>query len=105
MNYENQASAGHGIARSGVSPKTADRPRLAMQLEQLSKVLGECHSVAGSIEQAADRILGPVPQEAEKTPGNPPSETIERRFAELIGVAEMLSARLQHANSRLGSAV
>lgn len=105
MNYDSQVPAGHGIARSGVSPKTADKPRLAQQLEQLSKVLSSCHLGAGEIENAADRILGPVPQDVSKAEPTPPTETIERKFAELIGYAESLSARLQHASSRLNSAV
>lgn len=100
MNYGNAIA---GDVRS--SPKAADRPRLSMQLEQLAKVLAECHHNAGNIEQAADRILGPVPQNVEKQVCTPPSDTIERRLAELIGVAEGLNGRLQDANNRLGTAV
>lgn len=100
-NYENAGS----VNRISSGPKTADRPRLSMQLDQLGKVLAECHNCAGAIEQAADRVLGPTPQEAEKSIAVPPADTIERRLAELIGIAEVLGVRLQHANNRLDSAV
>ena len=85
--------------------KMADKPRLAMQLEQLDKVLSACHQHAQDIENVADRILGPVPQDASKTAGEPPSDTIERKMAMAISYAEGLSSRLLHASQRLSSAV
>lgn len=83
----------------------ADKPRIAHQIEQLSKVLSSCHQHAGELELVADRILGPTPQDTSKSPGSPPSDTIEHKLEEAINYAEGLSARLQTASARLNSAV
>ena len=97
MNYANAA----GIP----IPKVSDKPRIAMQIEQLEKVLSVCHNAANDIEHVADRILGPVPQDATKE-GPPPSlETVERRIQHVISIAEGLSSRLMNASTRLNSAV
>lgn len=82
-----------------------DKPRIATQLDQLDKVLQDCHNTACSISSAADRILGPTPTDGVKGPGTPPSSTLEQRFAELIGVAEGLAHRLNQASTRLNQAV
>ncbi len=82
-----------------------EKPRIAQQLDQLDKVLQECHQVASHISGAADRIMGPVPTDGAKSPGTPPSCTLEQRFAELIGVAEGLAHRLGQASTRLNQAV
>lgn len=82
-----------------------EKPRLSQQLDQLEKVLAECHQLTGSVESAASRILGPVPEEGAKPAGRPPVDSIDQRFAELIGVAEALVHRLGGASKRLNSAV
>lgn len=88
-------------------PRTTaiEKPRIAQQLDQMEKVLSECHQIASNIEGAANRILGPTPEDASKTAGRPPSASLDQRFAELISVAESLAHRLGAASSRLNSAV
>jgi hypothetical protein len=92
------------------SPLTAaqqavEKPRLAQQIDQLQKVIAECHDAAGSLENAVDRILGPVPQDAAKESAKPPVSTIEMRFAEAIGRVEVLAHRLRESAQRLNTAV
>jgi hypothetical protein len=82
-----------------------EKPRIVKQLDQLEKVIAECHHLAGSVENAADRILGPTPQDGTKDAPRPPSSTLEQRFAEAISAAELLAHRLSSAAQRLNAAV
>lgn len=82
-----------------------EKPRIALQLDQLEKVLAECHAITSSVEGAANRILGPTPETGEKTAGRPPMSSLEQRFADIISMAEGLAHRLGHASQRLNSAV
>lgn len=91
--------------QDAVCTPAIEKPRLSMQLDQLEKVLQECHGITGNVENAANRILGPVPEEGAKTTGRPPSSSVEQRFSELIAVAEGLAYRLGQASSRLNQAV
>ena len=88
------------------TPKAVgDKPRISMQIEQLNKVLASCHEVANNLERAADRILGPVPQDVSKAETAPSPDTIERRMADVVGFAEGLSSRLMNVSTRINSAV
>jgi hypothetical protein len=82
-----------------------EKPRLAQQLDQLDKVLVECHQIAGSVEQAVDRILGPVPQDCAKEGPAPVPSSVEQKMALAINYAENLMRRLGNASQRLNSAV
>lgn len=92
---------GAGMANAIKQP---EKPRLHHQIDHLLKVLSHCHEMANGIERFADRILGPVPQDVGKSAERAPSDTIERRLAELSEMAEGLAQRLQHAQQRLDSA-
>lgn len=81
------------------------KPRLSHQLDQLQKLLTACHQAAVGITGAADRILGPVPQNPSKDGPKPPVNSIEQRFAEAIGSAEILSGELHDVLNRLNGAV
>ena len=105
MEYENQARSAIGGAGQGMTAAQIEKPRIAQQLDQLYKVLGDCHENTTSLEHAAERILGPVPQDPSKDSPKPPVSTIEQRFAEAIGVAEVLAHRLRNASQRFNSAV
>ena len=102
MNHQNAGYAAQGSQPA--SPK-ADKPSLQRQIDTLAKTLSVCHDHASEFERAADRILGPTPQDASKVAGAPPSDTIERKLQEAIEYADALSARLMHASQRLNSAV
>lgn len=82
----------------------ADKPRLQSQLDQLEKTLEGCHSAASRIEQAADRLTGPKPQDVAKTAERPAPHSVEQRLAMLIGVCEGLAGRLNDASSQLDAA-
>lgn len=111
MEYAGNAVAGSALGRMGGNlggmnqTQSIEKPRLPQQLDQLSKVLSECHALTGHVESAASRILGAVPEEGAKATGSPPVNSIEQRFAELIGVAEALVHRLGSVSQRLNSAV
>jgi hypothetical protein len=109
MEYAAQQQTQQGGQIGGIyrdSPKAViEKPRIATQLDQLEKVLQECHAITSGVESAASRLLGPVPEEAGKTAGRPPSSSVEQRFAELIGIAEGLAHRLGQASQRLNQAV
>ena len=95
----------HPNASAGTAAKTLDKPRILQQIDTLNKTLSICHSSAGEIEHASDRILGPVPQDASKGSPVPPTDTIERKLQEVIDYADALSARLLNATQRQNSAV
>lgn len=110
MDYARDAVAGLALGQMGgnrgmnqITP--IEKPRLSMQLDQLEKVLAECHQLTSSVESAASRILGPVPEDDAKTTGRPPAGSLDQRLAELIGVAEALVHRLGSASQRFNSAV
>jgi hypothetical protein len=97
---------GMGAGTGGNQVNAIEKPRLSQQLDQLEKVLTSCHHTTNGILVATDRILGPVPQDANKAPGKPPvPSAIEFRLSELIGNAEELSGQLSNALQRLNSAV
>lgn len=111
MEYARNAVAGSALGQMGgnlggmnqINP--IDKPRLPQQLDQLEKVLAECHQLTSNVESAASRLLGAVPEDAAKTSGRPPAGSLDQRLAELIGVAEALVHRLGSASQRFNSAV
>jgi translation initiation factor 2B subunit (eIF-2B alpha/beta/delta family) len=90
---------------SNATQKTLEKPRIASQIDQLEKLLSECHQGASALENVADRILGPTPQDTSKATTQPPMDTIERRLGEVINVAQALVERLHNASQRLNQAV
>lgn len=86
-------------------PATIEKPRIAQQLDHLEKVLAECHAIAANVEHAADRLLGPTPEDPNKQEGRAPANSVDQRFTDLIRVAEMLAQRISHASQRLNQAV
>jgi hypothetical protein len=94
-----------GAYRDSPAMAQIEKPRLAQQLDQLEKVLQECHGITGNVESAASRLIGAVPEDGAKNAGRPPSSSIDQRLAELIGIAEGLAQRIGHASQRLNSAV
>lgn len=84
---------------------TPEQPRLYQQVDQLMKVLAGCHDAAGRLERVADRIIGPVPEKVQTSDGRASQETLERRLAEIVSIAEGLSGRLNNTSQRLDSAV
>ena len=109
--YENAKAetTGYGpIAGAGVSSpanKLRDIPRLHQQMDEIEKLLNCCHEQTGRVEMAAERITGPLPQEASKDPGRPPAQSVEQRMTIINGLAESLVHRLNSAASQLDSAV
>ena len=83
------------------APKPIEKPRLQQQLDQLEKVLSGCHECASRIENAADRLLNPKPQDVGKTAERPSPNSIEGRLAMMIEIAEGLGSRLIHAANQL----
>lgn len=101
--YRNQGMTGAAGAQTA---NAIEPPRMVSQLNQLEKVLAECHHCTASVEQAADRILGPVPQEAQSKKGpEPVAASLEQRLAEAISNATYLAHRIGQASQRLNSAV
>lgn len=104
-----EITAGKRFSGGGTVPmptaQPTEKPRLAQQLDQLASVLTECHQIAGHVENAADRIIGPVPQDGSKEGPAPVPSSIEQKLAMAISYAEHLRARLGHSSQRLNSAV
>ena len=84
---------------------TIQKPTLSLQMEQLGKVLAECHSIATNLENAVDRIVGPVPEAGEKTGPTPLPDSVTGRLEAEIRCAVSLSNRLSAACKRMNSAV
>lgn len=106
MEYaQQQENPNRGRNAIGGAPSAIEKPRIAQQIDHLAKVLAECHNLAGSIENVADRMLGPVPQDATKGVEKAAIDTLERRLSDTIHNAEVLVARLQSASNRLNSAI
>jgi hypothetical protein len=96
-----------GGAGAAMAKNAIEKPRLAMQLDQLEKLLAGGHHLATSLNSVADRLMGPVPENADgsKQTSPPPPSTIEQRFAMAIGNTEDLLRRLEQASRRLNTAV
>ena len=102
------AVAGSALGRfdnAKASPVAVERPRIHSQLDQLAKVLTECHHCAASVESAADRLLGPGPQEAGDKAQQPPADTVEQKLQVAIDYAQALANRLSNASAKLNAAV
>ena len=94
-----------GSAQNAAPQQTIEKPRLSQQIDQLLKILSVCHDSAGDLSHAADRILGPVPANAENGGPVPTPTSIEQRLQSVIDVADALFGRLQETTKRLNSAV
>lgn len=88
-----------------IGPEAIEKPRIMAMIDQLEKMLSVCHDHANSIENSADRIIGPAPAEAAGPAPTPPSVTVEQRLSQVMTSAEHLSYRLGNAAQRLNSAV
>jgi hypothetical protein len=67
------AAQGQGYADQPAKITAIEKPRIVQQLDQLAKALSACHDLATNVERAADRILGPVPQDEAKAVPTPPA--------------------------------
>jgi hypothetical protein len=102
MSYPTSAA---GTGQMAGNPSAIAKPRLHEQIETLNKTLAVCHQSARDLEQIADRILGPVPENVSKDAPKPATDTIERKLTETQENLDALSGRLLHAVQRLNSAV
>ena len=82
------------------------RPRMAMQLDHLAKLISSCHEFASELENAVDRISGCVPTPTSgKDVAVPVPSSIEQKLNEAISFTESLAARLQNTSQRISSSV
>jgi hypothetical protein len=86
-------------------PQPIDKPSIQRQIEMLDKIMAGCHEVAGNIDRAADRILGPVPTGGETAGTAPTPISLDSRLQDLTGYAERLLHRLTATSQRLNSAI
>lgn len=104
MHYATQAG-GNAVNAISKAPPPLDTPRLVQQLQQLDKLLSECHHNADSVERATDRLVGCVPENAGKVPGESSQECIERKLSSVIAYTEHLCTKLANSAQRLNGAV
>jgi hypothetical protein len=103
MNYGNAVA---GTARDVSNIAKAEQPRLSLAMDNIEKMLAECHGFAANIERAVDRISGQEPTTPEeKTQPTPLPGSLEGKLALLYSMTASLQMRLGNASRRLDIAV
>ena len=89
----------------GPTAKAIEKPTLAMQIEQLGKILGDCHNTVSKLESSVDRLIGPVPENGAKDGAAPVPDSFSGKLEEMLRYATAPSQRLGRTSQRMHSAV